>query len=90
MRFCIMLLALAALVGCTQYYARRDANLAEAAQERAASDDAACRSSGLQPGTPAYEQCRTSLGDRHAQENRRQQGLANQMLNAHPLHDIGQ
>ena len=90
MRSLAVLLALASLANCAQYDAQRDANLAAAAQERAASDDAACRSSGLQPGSPAYEQCRTSLSDRHAQETHRQQGLANQMLDAHPLHEIGQ
>ncbi len=90
MRFAAMLLALMSLVGCAQYDAERQANMAAAAQARVASDDASCQSSGAQPGSPEYDDCRRRLENQHAQETHRQQDLANQMLNAHPLGPIGQ
>jgi hypothetical protein len=90
MRFAALLLALMFLVGCAQYDAERQANMAAAAQARTASDDASCRSSGAQPGSPGYEDCRRRLENQHAQETHRQQDLANQMLNAQKLGPIGQ
>jgi hypothetical protein len=80
MRFATMLVALVSLVGCAQYDAARQANLAAAAQAQTASDDASCRSSGAQPGTPAYDDCRKRLENQHAQESHRQDRLANEML----------
>ena len=88
MRFAAMLVALVSLAGCAQYDAARQANLAAAAQARAASDDATCRSSGAQPGSPAYEDCRKRLENQHAQESHRQDRLANEMLNT-PLGAMG-
>lgn len=90
MRLAAMLLALMSLVGCAQYDAERQANLAAAAQARAASDDANCRSSGAQPGSPQYEDCRRRLESQHAQENHSQLDVANQMLNGQKLGPIGQ
>ena len=80
MRFATMLVALVSLVGCAQYDAARQANLAAAAQARVAADDANCRSSGAQPGSPVYEDCRKRLENQHAQETDRQSRLANEML----------
>ena len=75
-------------VDLAQYDAARQANLAAAAQARAASDDANCRSSGAQPGSPAYEDCRKRLENQHAQESHRQDRLTNEMLNT-PLGAMG-
>jgi hypothetical protein len=90
MRFAMVFLALGTLVGCAQYDAERQANLAATAQARVASDDATCRSSGAQPKSPEYEDCRRRYANQHAQETRRQNDLANQMLNANKLGPIGQ
>jgi hypothetical protein len=90
MRFAALLLALMFIAGCAQYDAERQANLAAATQARAASDDANCRSSGAQPGTPAYDDCRRRYANQHAQSTHRQEDLANQMLNATKLGPIGQ
>ena len=90
MRFAALLLALTSLVGCAQYDAERQANLAAAAQAQTASDDASCRSSGAQPGSPAYDDCRRRFANQHAQGTHRQEDLANQMLNATKLGPIGQ
>ena len=90
MRFALMLIVLVALAGCEQYDAERQANLAAAAQARTAADDAACQSSGAKPGTPEYNDCRRRYENQHAQETHRQQNLADQMLNAHQLRQIGQ
>ena len=81
MRFAAAFLALMLLAGCAQYDATRQANLAAAAQAQTAADDASCRSSGAQPGTPAYDDCRKRWENQHAQETHRQDRLANEMLN---------
>jgi len=80
MRIATMLVALACLAGCAQYDAARNANLAEAARERVASDDAACRASGA-PGSPAYDDCRKRLANQHASESHSQERLVDQMMN---------
>jgi len=85
-----MLLAAVSLVGCAQYEAEKQANMAAAAQARVASDDANCRSFGAQPGSPEYEDCRKRFANQHAQETHRQDDLADQMLNANKLGPIGQ
>ena len=93
MRFAALLLALmapAALAGCAQYDAERKANLAATAQEQTAADDASCRSSGAQPGTPAYDDCRRRYSNLHAQSSRSQENLANEMLKGQKLGPIGQ
>ena len=91
MRLMTAFLIVASLAGCAQYDATREANLAAAAQERTSADDAACRSStGAQPGSPAYDDCRKRYQNQHAQESHRQSDLANQMLDAHTLRPPGQ
>jgi hypothetical protein len=80
MRFATVLVVLVTLVGCAQYDAARQANLKAAAQARVAADDANCRSSGAQPGSPAYEDCRKRWENQHAQETHSQENLANEML----------
>ena len=91
MRFAAVLLVLAFLAGCAQYDAAREANLAAAAQARTAADDTACRSSGVQPGSPEYNDCRKRLENQHAQEAHSQDRLANEMLNTPlPIGGIGQ
>ena len=91
MRFAAVLLVLTFLAGCAQYDAARQANLAAAARARTAADDTACRSSGAQPGSPAYNDCRKRLANQHAQEMHSQARLANEMLNSGPpIGPIGQ
>jgi len=85
MRFAAMLVVLTSLVGCAQYDEARNANLAAAEQERVASNDAACRSSGAQPGSPAYDDCRKQLANQQARDTRGHQRLIDQMLNDSPL-----
>ena len=51
------------LASCAQQQA---AQQAQAAQMQAASDDAQCRSYGVQPGSPGYVQCRMNLDNQHA------------------------
>jgi len=80
MRFAAAVLALMSLAGCAQYDAARQANLAAAAPAQTAADDANCRSSGAQPGSPQYEDCRKRLDNQHAQATDRQQRLVNEML----------
>jgi hypothetical protein len=90
MRFAALVLALAPLAGCAQYDAERASNLAAAQQAQTASDDAACRSSGAQPGMPAYDDCRRRYANLHAQSSRSQENLANEMLKGQKLGPIGQ
>ena len=81
MRFATVLLALGLLASCAQYDAERQANLAAAEHARVAADDASCRASGAQPGSPQYQDCRLRYENQHAQERHSQENLANQMLN---------
>jgi hypothetical protein len=85
MRFVAMLVVLTSLVGCAQYDAARTANLEAAAQERVAADDAACQASGVQPGSPQYDDCRKRLANQHASGERGHQRMLDQMLNDSPL-----
>jgi hypothetical protein len=80
MRFATVLAMLVCLAGCAQYDAERQANLAAAAQARTAADDATCRSSGAQPGSPEYADCRKRYANQHAQDTDRQHRLADEML----------
>jgi hypothetical protein len=80
MRLAAMLVVLTSLVGCAQYDEVRNANLADAAKERVASDDAACRASGG-PGSPAYDDCRKRYANQHASESHSQERLVDQMMN---------
>jgi hypothetical protein len=90
MRLTAVFLVLGLLASCAQYDAERQANLTAAAQARTASDDAACRASGGQPSSPEYEDCRRRYANQHAQETRRQNDVANQLLNANKIGPIGQ
>ena len=90
MRFATMLVVLTSLVGCAQYDETRKANLAAAAQERVATDEAACRSSGAQPGSPQYDDCRRRVANEQAKDTRGHQRLMDQMLNQNNLQPIGQ
>ena len=89
MRFATILLVLTSLAGCAQYDAMRTQNLAAASQERVASDDAACRSSGA-AGSPAYDDCRRRYANLHASESHSQERLAEQMLNDKPFPGRGE
>ncbi len=84
MRIAAMLAVLTCLSGCAQYDAARNENLAAAARDRVAADDAACRASGA-PGTPAYDDCRKRWANQHASETRRQNRLVDQMTNDSPF-----
>ena len=79
MRWAAMLVMLTSLVGCAQYDEARNANLAEAAKERVAADDAACRAAGA-PGTPAYDDCRKRYANLHASEQTGHERLVDQMM----------
>ena len=81
MRIAAILAVLVTLAGCAQYDAARQANLKAAAQARVAADDANCRSSGAQPGSPDYDDCRKRLDNQHAQETHGHDRLVNDMLN---------
>jgi len=80
MRIAAVIVMLTALGGCAQYDATRSANLAAAAQERVAADDAACKASGVQPGTPAYDDCRKRYANAHASEQTGHERLVDQMM----------
>ncbi|HXD43886.1 MAG TPA: hypothetical protein VN655_02035 [Pseudolabrys sp.] len=90
MRYTAMLLALTCLAGCAQYDAIRTENLEAASRERVAADDAACKSSGLQPGTLQYDDCRRRYANQQARETRGHQRLMEQMLNQNDLRPTGQ
>ena len=90
MRYAVMFVALTCLAGCAQYDEVRSANLAAAAQERVAADEAACRSSGAQPGSPQYDDCRRRMANQQAGETRAHQRMMDQMTNQNNLRPIGQ
>jgi hypothetical protein len=90
MRFATMLVVLISLVGCAQYDAIRNENMAATSRDRVASDEAACQSSGVQPGSPQYNDCRRRLANQHASDTRGHQRLMDQMLNENNLRPIGQ
>jgi len=53
---------------------------AETQEQIAASDDAACRSAGAKPGTPAYVQCREDTSNRRRMSQTAARiGMQNQM-----------
>ncbi|HET7849625.1 MAG TPA: hypothetical protein VFL51_11250 [Pseudolabrys sp.] len=83
-------MALGLLANCAQYDAERQANLAAAERARVASDDARCRSSGAQPNSPEYDDCRRRYANERAKETHRQQDLVDRMLNANNLRPLGQ
>jgi hypothetical protein len=49
------------------------------AEEIAANDDAACRSAGLKPGTPAYAKCREDRSNLRFAQNMEAQAMQRQM-----------
>jgi hypothetical protein len=49
------------LAGCASKPPETDSDIS-------ARDDAKCQSSGVKPGTPEYEKCRTKLADLRAQQ----------------------
>ena len=84
MRMMAALVVLTSLAGCAGYNEARDANLAAAAQERVAADDAKCQASGLQPNTPQYDDCRKRLANEQASGTRGHQRMIDMMLNDRP------
>jgi hypothetical protein len=49
------------------------------AEQIAANDDAACRSAGLKPGTPAYAKCREDRSNLRFAQNMEAQAMQRQM-----------
>jgi hypothetical protein len=49
------------------------------AEQIAANDDAACRSAGLKPGTPAYVKCREDRSNLRFAQNMEAQAMQRQM-----------
>jgi len=90
MRFAVMLAILTSLGGCAQYDETRTANLAAAAQEQVAADDAKCQASGLRPGSPEYEDCRKRLAEQNARGTRGYQRMLNVMENDRGGRPFGQ
>lgn len=67
---------------------QREADAKAAATEaaNAAQDQATCRSYGLQPDTPPYEQCLTRLADQRTYtENSERSGVAGRLLGRSPM-----
>lgn len=90
MRLALTLVVSISLAGCAQYDETRRANLEAAAQEHVAADDASCRSSGLQPGTPTYDDCRKRLANEHASKGTRgHQRMLDSMMNDSALKPFG-
>lgn len=90
MRLAVALVILTALAGCAQYDEARNANLAAAAQEQVAADDAKCQDSGLKPGSPDYEECRKRLAEQNARGTRGYQRMLNVMENDRGGRPFGQ
>lgn len=91
MRFAVMLVVLTSLGGCAQYDDARNANLAAAAQDQVAADDANCQASGLRPGSPEYDDCRKRLANEHANKGTRgYQRMLNVMENDRGGRPFGQ
>ncbi|MFA6265317.1 MAG: hypothetical protein WC670_06330 [Pseudolabrys sp.] len=81
MRFVLTLVVLTSLVGCAQYDETRKANLEASSQDQVAADDAKCRSSGQQPGSVEYNDCRKRLANEHASGTRGYQRMLDGMTN---------
>ena len=73
----VLILVALLLAGCTSAETE-----AQAKAEADAKDDAKCQSTGYQPGTLNYDQCRTKLADLRAQADRG--ALAGRLLNRPP------
>jgi hypothetical protein len=57
--FAVMLVGL--LLGCTQFEGQNEREALDATVATAVNDDEFCRSSGAEPGTPRYLDCRLDL-----------------------------
>lgn len=90
MRFAAALVVLTSLGGCAQYDEARTANLAAAAADQIAADDAACRQSGAQSGTPAYDDCRKRYANQHASGERGHQRMLDQMMSGSSTRPFGE
>jgi len=90
MRLAAMFVVLTSLVGCAQYDEARNANLAAAAQEQVAADDAKCQEAGLKPGSIEYEDCRKRIAERNARGTRGYQRMLNVMENDRGGRPFGQ
>jgi hypothetical protein len=90
MRFAATLVVLTSLVGCAQYDEARTANLAAAERERVAADDANCRSSGVEPGSPAFDDCRKRLANQHASGERGHKRMLDQMMSGSSIRPFGE
>jgi hypothetical protein len=62
-----LMLSLALLQSCANPEATQASRQAAEADAQA-KDDAKCKENGLQPGTPAYDNCRTRLAQARADE----------------------
>jgi hypothetical protein len=90
MRFAAVLVVMTSLAGCAQYDEARNANLAAAAQERVAADEAKCQQAGAQPGSPAYDDCRKRLANQRSSGDRGHSRLIDQMSSGSSLRPIGE
>lgn len=90
MRWAMVFVVLTSLVGCAQYDEVRNANLATAAQDQVASDHAKCQSSGLQPASPAYDDCRKRVAEQNARGTRGYQRMLDGMMNDRAGRPFGQ
>jgi hypothetical protein len=90
MRFAATLVVLTSLVGCAQYDEARTANLAAAERERVAADDANCRSSGVELGSPAFDDCRKRLANQHASGERGHKRMLDQMMSGSSIRPFGE
>lgn len=90
LRFVAVSGAMIALAGCAQYDEMRSANLAAAQQERVATEEAACRENGVQPGSQAYADCRKEMLRQRQKSAYRQEEVARDMLNESHLRPYGE
>ena len=89
MRFAAVLVVVTSLAGCAQYDEARNANLAAAAQERVAADEAKCQEAGA-PGSPGYDDCRKRLANQRSSGDRGHSRLIDQMSSGSSLRPIGE
>ena len=63
LRIALLAVGCLLLTGCA---VQQQADAAAEAQQRAANDDAQCRSNGVSPGSQGYLECRMNLDNQHA------------------------
>jgi hypothetical protein len=76
--------------GTLGYQEQQQAQAKSAATDaaNAAQDDAHCRAQGLQPNTPAYEQCLSKLADQRTYEDEAERsGVAGRLLGRSPMNN---